>query len=99
MKSVVMSSRAAGGNAQGSAGATFKPLSAVVQEEVPAWQRPPNRQSDTRLRGRMESYRVSSARLPLRLLSVTYIKYMKNSCHRGDFTEAFRSCSIVILKE
>lgn len=57
MKSVVVSSRAAGGNAQGSAGATFKPLSAVVQEEVPAWQRPPNRQSDTRLRGRTESCR------------------------------------------
>ena len=85
MKSVVMSSRAAGGNAQGSAGATFKPLSAVVQEEVPAWQRHPNRQSDTRLRGRTESYRrpppfvakprcgVSSVRLPLRLLSVTYM--------------------------
>ena len=58
-KCAAMSSRAAGGNAKGSAGATSKPLSAVVQEEVPAWQRPPNRQSDTRLRGRTESSRRS----------------------------------------
>jgi hypothetical protein len=112
-KCTAMSSRAAGGNAKGSAGATSKPLSAVVQEEVPAWQRPPNRQSDTRLRGRTESYRrsppaslvakprcgASSVRLPLRLLTVTHSKCIKNSYHRGDFTEAFRSCSIIILDE
>lgn len=103
-KCTAMSSRAAGGNAKGSAGATSKPLSAVVQEEVPAWQRPPNRKSDTRLRGRTESYRrssppflvakprcgASSVRLPLRLLTVTHSKCIKNSYHRGDFTEAFR---------
>ena len=112
-KCAAMSSRAAGGNAKGSAGATSKPLSAVVQEEVPAWQRPPNRQSDTRLRGRTESYRrspppslvakprcgASSVGLPLRLLTVTHSKCIKNSSHRGDFTEAFRSCSIIILDE
>ena len=103
-KCTAMSSRAAGGNAKGSAGATSKPLSAVVQEEVPAWQRPPNRQSDTRLRGRTESYRrsppaslvakprcgASSVRLPLRLLTVTHSKCIKNSYHRGDFTEAYK---------